>query len=101
MARQPVTVDAFLAWKERQELRHEFDGIAPVAMSAKSQGDLRGGGTFEHDAMEVNLIRALANRLAGTPCRAHGNSIKVQVMDSVRTPDAFVTCGPIPRGATL
>jgi len=90
--RQPMTVDAFLAWEERQELRHEFDGIVPVAMT---------GGTYEHDAIQVNLIRALANRLAGTPCRTHGNSIKVQVMGSVRYPDAFVTCGPIPRGATL
>lgn len=90
--RQPMTVDAFLAWEERQELRHEFDGIAPLAMT---------GGTFEHDAIQVNLICVLANRLAGTPCRVHGNSIKVQVMDSVRYPDAFVTCDPIPRGATL
>ncbi len=99
--RQPMTVAAFLAWEERQELRHEFDGVAPVAMSAKSQGDLRGGGTFEHDAIQVNLIRALANRLAGTPCRVHGNSIKVEVAGSVRYPDAFVTCGPIPRGTTV
>lgn len=90
--RQPMTVAAFLAWEERQELRHEFDGIAPVAMT---------GGTFEHDAIQVNLIRALANRLAGTPCRVHGNSIKVEVAGSVRYPDAFVTCGPIPRGTTV
>jgi len=90
--RQPMTVDAFLAWEERQELRYEFDGIVSVAMT---------GGTYEHDAIQVNLIRALANRLAGTPCRTHGNSIKVQVLDSVRYPDAFVTCGPIPRGAML
>lgn len=90
--RQPMTVHEFLAWEERQELRHEFDGIAPVAMT---------GGTVEHDAIQVNLIRALANRLAGTPCRVSGNSMEVQVMGSVRTPDAFVTCGPIPRGAML
>jgi len=90
--RQPMTTGQFLAWEEGQDLRHEFDGFAPVAMT---------GGTFEHDAIQVNLIRALANRLAGTPCRAHGNSIKVEVAGSIRYPDAFVTCGPIPRGSTM
>lgn len=90
--RQPMTTEQFLAWEEGQELRYEFDGFAPVAMT---------GGTFEHDAIQVNLIRALANRLAGTPCRTHGNSLKVEVMGSIRYPDAFVTCGPIPRGSTL
>ena len=90
--RQPMTTDEFLAWEEGQELRHEFDGFAPVAMT---------GGTYEHDAIQVNLIRALANRLAGTPCRPHGNSIKIEVMGRIRYPDAFVTCGPIARGSTL
>lgn len=90
--RQLMTAEQFLAWEEGQERRHEFDGIAPVAMT---------GGTFEHDAIQVNLIGALANRLAGTPCWVHGNSIKVQVMNSVRYPDAFVTCGPVPRGSTV
>ena len=90
--RQPMTADEFLAWEEGQDLRHEFDGFAPAAMT---------GGTFEHDAIQVNLIRALANRLAGTPCRAHGNSLKIEAMGSIRYPDAFVTYGPIPRGSTL
>ncbi len=30
--RRPMSVEEFLAWEERQELRHEFDGIQPVAM---------------------------------------------------------------------
>ncbi len=90
--RQPMTAEQFLAWEEGQEGRHEFDGFAPVAMT---------GGTFEHDAIQVNLLRALANRLAGTLCRAHGNSLKVEVAGSIRYPDAFVTCGPITRGSTL
>jgi len=90
--RQPMTTEQFLAWEEGQELRHEFDGFAPVAMT---------GGTFEHDAIQVNLIRALANRLAGTPCRTHGNSIRIEAMGRIRYPDAFVTCGPVARGSTL
>ncbi len=90
--RQPMTVDEFLVWEEGQELRYEFDGFQPVAMT---------GGTYEHDAIQVNLIRALANRLAGKSCRTHGNSIKIKVMGRIRYPDAFVTCGPIKRGSTV
>ena len=30
---QPLTVDEFLAWERAQELRFEFDGIHPVAMT--------------------------------------------------------------------
>jgi hypothetical protein len=31
--RRSMTVDEFLAWERRQELRYEFDGSAPVAMT--------------------------------------------------------------------
>ena len=86
------TVEQFLAWEERQELRYEFDGFRPIAMT---------GGTFEHDAIQVNLVRELGNRLDGKPCRVHGNSLKIHVMNSMRYPDAFVTCTPIQRGSTV
>jgi len=85
--RQPISVEQFLAWEERQELRYEFDGIRPIAMT---------GGTFGHDAIQLNLTRALSTRLRGTPCRAHGNSLKIEVMGRIRYPDAFITCGPPP-----
>ena len=84
--RRPMTLPEFLVWEERQELRYEFDGSRPVAMT---------GGTYEHDAIQVNLVRSLGNRLAGKPCRAHGNSLKIEVMGSIRYSDAFVTCSPI------
>lgn len=35
--RKPMALPEFLAWEERQELRYEFDGVQPVAMT---------GGTF-------------------------------------------------------
>ncbi len=38
----PITLAEFLAWEERQELRHEFDGFAPVAMT---------GGTRAHETI--------------------------------------------------
>lgn len=81
--RKPMTLDEFLAWEKRQELRHEFDGYQPVAMT---------GGTYAHDAISMNLAAALVSRLRGTPCRAHGSDLKVLTEGRVRYPDAFVTC---------
>jgi Uma2 family endonuclease len=89
---QSWTLEKFLAWEARQEERYEFDGSRPVAMT---------GGTLEHDRIQVNVIRALGNRLDGKPCRVHGNSLKIQVMGSIRYPDAFVSCTPVKRGSTV
>ncbi len=30
---RPMTLAEFLDWEERQELRYEFDGFQPVAMT--------------------------------------------------------------------
>ena len=92
VALRPWTVEEFLAWEEQQELRYEFDGVRPIAMT---------GGTFAHDAIQVNLVRALGNRLEGKRCRLHGNSLKIRVMGSIRYPDACVSCTPVHRDATV
>ena len=80
----PMTLAEFLAWEERQELRHEFDGSAPVAMT---------GGTRAHETISANLLAALAGRLRGGPRRAYGSNLKIEVAGRIRYPDAFVTCG--------
>ena len=36
--RKPMSLAEFLEWEERQELRYEFDGIEPVAMTGGSVG---------------------------------------------------------------
>ena len=36
---KPMNLESFLAWEERQELRYEFDGFRPIAMT---------GGTYAH-----------------------------------------------------
>ena len=73
----------FLAWEERQELRFEFDGFQPVAMT---------GGTRAHAVLQANLLAALGTRLRRGPCRAFGSDLKVQVAGPIRYPDAFVVC---------
>ena len=90
--RKPMSLEAFLAWEERQELRFEFDGFQPVAMT---------GGTFENSAIQRNLIIALGTRLRGKPCQPHGSHLKIQVAGSIRYPDAFVVCTAIPPRATV
>jgi hypothetical protein len=32
-AQKPMTLAELLAWEERRELRYDFDGVAPVAMT--------------------------------------------------------------------
>jgi Uma2 family endonuclease len=90
--RRPMTLDEFLAWEARQDLRYEFDGVGPLAMV---------GGTAEHHDIAQNLTEALRRRLRGGPCRAFQQTMKVRVAERVRYPDVVVTCVPVPRGATV
>ncbi len=90
--RKPMSLDEFLQWEERQGLRYEFDGFQPMAMT---------GGTSEHSAIQRNLITALTVRLRGQPCQAFGSDLKILAAGSIRYPDAFVVCSPIPRGTTV
>ncbi len=87
-----MTLPEFLAWEERQALRFEFDGFQPVAMT---------GGTAAHAAIQVNLLRALGNRLSGKPCRPYGSELKIEVAGHIRYPDAFVVGQPVPPRATV
>jgi len=85
-------MDEFLAWEERQERRYEFDGFAPVAMA---------GGTSEHALIQIDLTTALRTRRRGVPCRAYGSELKIMAAGSIRYPDAFVVCSPVPRGTMV
>ena len=87
-----MSLDEFLAWERGQELRYEFDGIRPVAMT---------GGTVEHSEIATNLVEALRQRLHGKPCRAFRGDLKLLVAGRVRYPDAPVTCSPVPRGTDV
>ncbi|TCZ56281.1 Uma2 family endonuclease [Roseicella aquatilis] len=88
----PMTIAEFLAWEETQELRWEFGGFAPQAMT---------GGTVARDTIQANLVAVLNARLRGTPCRARGSNLKIEVAGSIRYPDAFVTCTPLDPRATV
>jgi Uma2 family endonuclease len=88
LQRKPWTLEEFLEWEERQELRYEFDGFQPVAMN---------GGTFGHETIADQLRATLRSRLRGSPCRVASPGMKVEVLGRIRYPDALVTCTPIDR----
>jgi Uma2 family endonuclease len=81
--RRTMTLGEFLAWEDRQELRYEFDGFAPKAMT---------GGTRAHSSIQSNLLAALIVRVRGKRCQAHGSHLKIEVAGRIRYPDAFVVC---------
>jgi Uma2 family endonuclease len=87
-----MTLAEFLAWEERQELRYEYDGFEPVAMT---------GGTIAHDQITFDLRTALTARLAGKPCRPLGPNVKIIADGRARYPDAIVVCRPVSPTATV
>ena len=87
-----MSLDEFLDWEERQELRYEFDGVAAEAMT---------GGALAHARIQINLTSALHNRLRGGPCFVVGSELKVRTATSLRYPDAAVICAPLDGKATF
>ena len=87
-----MTIEAFLAWEERQELRHEFDGWRPLAMV---------GGTAAHALITRNLAISVGGRLRGKPCVFYNSELKLLVGGSIRYPDGFVVCTPVPPRSTV
>ena len=88
-----MTRAQFFAWAEAQDARHEFDGSRPVAMT---------GGTVNHSQITQNVLLALRQRLRGAPCRALGPDAAIATVgETVRYPDALVTCSPVPGNAHL
>jgi Uma2 family endonuclease len=90
--RTPMTREEFLAWEERQDLRYEFDGWQPVAMT---------GGTVAHSVIQNNLHMAIGSRLRRTPCRFYGSDLKIETAHGIRYPDGFVACGTVMVDATV
>jgi Uma2 family endonuclease len=89
---RPMTLAEFLDWEARQELRYEFDGFRPVAMT---------GGTAGHEIICGTLRAQLYQRLRGKPCRPWGPNSKVEVQGRIRYPDAFVNCTPVSSTNTI
>jgi Uma2 family endonuclease len=84
---KPWTTDQFLAWAEIQDMRYEFDGTAPVAMT---------GGTVNHGLIMRNLHRALDARLRSGKCVPLGPDVGLATVGTkIRYPDALITCSQL------
>jgi Uma2 family endonuclease len=82
--RKSWTQDQFFAWAENQDIRYEFDGVQPVAMT---------GGNAGHAVVTRNVNFALRARLRRGPCQPLGPDAGVETVGkAVRYPDALVTC---------
>ena len=57
--RKMMSLESFLDWEERQELRHEFDGFQAVAMT---------GGMLAHATIQSNLAIAVGGRRSAVGC---------------------------------
>jgi Uma2 family endonuclease len=90
--RKPMSLHEFLDWEDGQDLRFEFDGFHPVAMT---------GGTRAHAVIQANLAAAMVSRLRGGRCRFLGSDLKVEVAGRIRYPDGFVVCSPGANSSTV
>ena len=73
----------FLSWEARQEVRHEFNGVQPIAMT---------GGTRSHGRIQRNLAVSVGGRLSEGPCEFLGSDFQLRTGNRVRYPDGMVFC---------
>jgi Uma2 family endonuclease len=84
--REPWTVERFLAWEDKQEGRHEFDGRRIIEVT---------GGSRDHQRIVSNLVRLLdealdADRFDVVP------EMRLEVGGKIRYPDVSVISGHVP-----
>ena len=84
--REPWTIDRFLAWEDKQEGRHEFDGVRTIEVT---------GGTRAHQRIISNLVRLLEDAL--DPARFDAApEMRLEVAGRIRYPDVSVVAGRVP-----
>ena len=82
---RPWTTDSFLAWEDRQEGRHEFDGRDIIPMT---------GGSVAHQRIIGNLWVALMGLLSDQTMIAV-MEMRLRIGPKVRYPDVIVCAGPL------
>ena len=82
---RPWTTETFLAWEDRQEGKHEFDGRHVIPMT---------GGSLAHQRIVLNLCLALMGLLSDRTLMAV-QEMRLRAGDRVRYPDVVVCAGPL------
>jgi Uma2 family endonuclease len=83
---EPWTVERFLAWEDKQEGRHEFDGTYVIEMT---------GGSRAHQRIAGNLLRCLEDRLDLEQFDVV-QEMRINTGGKIRYPDITVCAGRIP-----
>ena len=86
----PRTLAEFERWNAEQPERWEFIAGTPVMMAP---------GSLPHTIIKGNIFRHLANKLAGSRCRAFVDGAEVKGHDLAAIPDVVVTCGVIDQSS--
>ena len=92
---QRYTIDEYLQFEEKSEIRHEFYKGEIYAMA---------GGTVNHNLLIDNVKDRLKTELKGKSCRVFSENMKVDVLSDgyMPYPDVLVTCHPFDlRGDNL
>ena len=82
---RPWTTERFLAWEDRQEGKHEFDGRQVIAMT---------GGSIAHQRIVLNLAVLLMRLLDGRPLTV-AQEMRLRAGPRIRYPDVIVCTGPL------
>jgi Uma2 family endonuclease len=83
---QPLSLAEFIAWEERQAVKHEFRDGAVFAMA---------GTTDDHNEIVSNLLALIRPTLRNGPCRTYHGDVRLIVETfgaRARYPDLMVTC---------
>ncbi len=82
---RPWTTETFLAWEDRQEGKHEFDGRDVIPMT---------GGSVAHQEIVFSLRVLLGRLLADRPFRTL-HEMRLRIGVRIRYPDVVVCAGPL------
>lgn len=84
---RPWTTETFLAWEDRQEGKHEFDGVRVIPPT---------GPSVAHQDIVFNLCVSLTRLLTGGSLRAV-HAMRLRIGNRVRYPDVVVCPAAIPQ----
>ncbi len=89
---QKMSIDEYLDWEARQEIRHEYINGEIFAMT---------GGTIPHNDIALSVYRAIYPQVRSNGCRVNVSDVKVQVSPTspYYYPDVVVSCDPHDRHA--
>jgi Uma2 family endonuclease len=82
------TYTDYVALEMQSPTKHEFLDGEIYAMA---------GGSEEHSALSVQVLRALGNAVGERPCRVHSSDLRIYVeaVGLATFPDGSVICGPM------